>query len=162
MNDPRINLPDESDARPRDLVPAAQPVPATRDPYSSAVGRYGYGYGAETSPSVQIDLRQYLRILVKHRWMILSIVAAALVLGAVITLMKTPLYTSTVRLQIDRNAAKVVQGGDVTPEPEDDFMGTQYQLLKGMAMADRVASALKSRGGFHFLSAATVLDYSDS
>ena len=144
MNNHRINPPDESDAEPHGLVPAAQAVPATRDPYSSAVGRYGYGYGAEASPTFQIDLREYLRILVKHRWMILSIVVAALVLGAVTTLMKTPLYTSTVRLQIDRNAAKVVQGGDVTPDAadQDDFMGTQYELLKGRAMADRVASAL--------------------
>ena len=143
MNNHRINPPDDSEGS---LVPAAQAVPATREPYSSAVGRYGYGYGygAEASPTFQIDLREYLRILVKHRWMILSIVAAALVLGAVITLMKTPLYTSTVRLQIDRNAAKIVQGGDVTPEAtdQDEFMGTQYELLKGRAMADRVASAL--------------------
>src|SRR5262249_31359470 len=141
-------------AKPHGLVPAAQAVPATRDPYSSAVSRYGYGYGygAETPPAFQIDLLEYLRILVKHRWTILSIVVAALFLGAGITLMKTPLYTSTVRLQIDRNSAKIVQGGDVTPEAtdQDDFMGTQYELLRGRAIADRVASALNLGGDSTF------------
>ena len=42
----------------------------------------------------------------------LSIVAAALVIGAVSTLMKTPLYTSTVRLQIDRIAQALMVDGD--------------------------------------------------
>ena len=145
MNYYRINPPDESDAKPGGLVPAAQAVPVARDPYGSAVGRYGYGYGAEAPSTFQIDLLEYLRILVKHRWLILSIVAAAVVLGAVTTLMKTPLYTSTIRLQIDRAADKIVQGGNVTPESNDDdlFMQTQYELFQSQTMAERVASALK-------------------
>ena len=88
---------------------------------------------------------EYLRILLKRRWLILSIVAASLVFGAVITLMKTPLYTSTVRLQIDHNVAKIVEGGNITPVEGTDveFMRTQYELLQGRTMAERVASALK-------------------
>ena len=145
MNYHRINPPDENDAKPGGLVPAAQAVPVARDPYASAVGRYGYGYGAEAPSTFQIDLLEYLRILVKHRWLILSIVAAAVVLGAVTTLMKTPLYTSTIRLQIDRAADKIVQGGNIRPESNDDdlFMQTQYELLQSQTMAERVASALK-------------------
>jgi polysaccharide biosynthesis transport protein len=144
MNYQRINPPDESDAKPGGLVPAAQAVPVARDPYTSAVGRYGYGYSAEAPAAFQIDLLEYLRILVKHRWLILSIVSAAVVLGAVTTLMKTPLYTSTIRLQIDRAADKIVQGGNITPENDDDlFMQTQYELLQSQTMAERVASALK-------------------
>jgi polysaccharide biosynthesis transport protein len=156
MNYQRINPPDENDAKPGGLVPADQAVPAVRDPYTSAVGRYGVGrygvgrygdgYSAETRSAFQVNLLEYLRILVKHRWLILSIVAAAVVLGAVTTLMKTPLYTSTIRLQIDRAANKIVQGGNVTPEANNDddlFMQTQYELLQSRTMAERVASALK-------------------
>ena len=49
---------------------------------------------------------------------------------AVRTLMTTPLYTATVRLQIDRNVAKVVEGGNVTPLEGGDFefLRTQYEL----------------------------------
>src|SRR5262249_53467360 len=79
------------------------------------------------------------------RWLIISVVSSAVILGAVTTLMQTPLYTSTVRLQIDRAADKIVQGGNVKPEANDDdlFMRTQYELLQSRAMAERVASALK-------------------
>jgi polysaccharide biosynthesis transport protein len=145
MNYQRISPPNENDAKPGGLVPAPQTVPVARDPYGTAVGRHGYGYGAAAPSTFQIDLLEYLRILVKHRWLILSIVAAAVVLGAVTTLMKTPLYTSHIRLQIDRASDKIVQGGNITPETNDDdlFMQTQYEVLQSETMAARVASALK-------------------
>jgi len=59
--------------------------------------------------------------------------------------MQTPLYTATVRLQIDRNVAKIVEQGNVTPLEGSDFefLRTQYELLQSRTMAERVASALK-------------------
>ena len=84
MNYYRANLPEESDAKPGSLVPTAQSVPAARDPYNSAVGAYGAA-AAETPSDFQLDLLEYLRILIKRRWIILSIIAASLTLGAVMT-----------------------------------------------------------------------------
>ena len=141
MNYNRANLPEEGDAKPGSVVPVAQFVSATRDPYS--VG--GYGPTVDPASKLQLDLLEYLRVVIKRRWLILSIVTAALVIGALITLMKTPLYTSTVRLQIDRNVAKIVEGGNITPVEGTDleFMRTQYELLQSRTMGERVASALK-------------------
>ncbi len=60
-------------------MPAAQSVPAARDPYSvGAYGPGGYGPGVEAPSGFQFDLLEYLRIAVKRRWLILSIVAALL------------------------------------------------------------------------------------
>jgi succinoglycan biosynthesis transport protein ExoP len=145
MNYHRTNLPGDNDAKPGGLVSAAAPTPlVARDPYASAVGAYGaFGYDAETTSEFQRDLLRYLRILIKHRWVVLSIVVAAVVLGAVITLMKTPLYTSTVRLQIDRDVAKIVEGGIKPDNGYEEFMSTQIHLLQGQAMVERIASALK-------------------
>lgn len=148
MNFQRPNLPEGS--QPKAVVPAAPNVPAARDPYNSAVGSYpgygpGYGY-ADAPSSFQLDLLEYLRIAVKHRWLILSIVTAALIFAAVRTLMQTPLYTSTVRLQIDpMTLAAKVTDPNATPveDPDSNFMVTQYALLNGRTMAERVASALK-------------------
>jgi len=143
MNYQRANPPD-GDAKPGGLVPAAQGLPPTRDAYYSAVGAYA-GPGAEPPSDFQLDLLEYLRVLIKRRWLILSIVAASLVFGALMTLIKTPLYTSTVRIQIDRSIAKIVESGNVTPVegPELEFMRTQYELLQSHTIAERVASALK-------------------
>ena len=148
MNYHRANSPEDGDAKTGSMVPAAQYVPATRDPYSSpynsAVGTY-LDPGAGAASDFRIDLFEYLRIFYKRRWLILSIVGAALVFGALTTLMKTPLYTSTIRLQIDRSVAKIVESGNITPIEGTDieFMRTQYELLDGPTMAERVASALK-------------------
>ena len=143
MNYQQIGPPEENGAQAQGLVPAGQSIPARRDPYA-AIGTYG-GPGEGGDADFQIDLLEYVRVLVKRRWLILSIVATALVLGVLITLMQTPLYTSTVRLQIDRSVAKIVEGGNITPieGPDYEFMKTQYELLEGRTMAERVASTLK-------------------
>ena len=124
------------------LVPLAQALPVARDPYAVPVA---YGETADAPQVFGLTLHDYLRILIKRKWLIVSIVGAAIVLGAVSTLMKTPLYTSTVRLQIDPNTAKIVQAGDVTPVEGlyGDFMRTQIELLNGPTIAQRVASSLK-------------------
>src|SRR5262249_41127848 len=66
-------------------------------------------------------------------------------LNGVRTLMETPLYTATVRLQIDKNVAKIVEGDNVIPidTKDDSFMQTQYELLQSRSMAERVVSSLK-------------------
>src|SRR5207344_1599900 len=106
-------------------------------------GAYTGGAG-EAPVDGGLDLLEYWRILNKRKWLIGGIAGAFLVFGAVRTLMTTPLYTATVRLQIDRNVAKVVEGGNVTPleGADSEFMRTQYALLQSRAMAERVASIL--------------------
>jgi capsular exopolysaccharide synthesis family protein len=125
------------------LVPQSRPAPAPRDPYGQ-LNPYTGGAGEAPADS-GLDLLEYWRILNKRKWLILSIAGAFLAFGALRTLMMTPLYTATVRLQIDRNVAKVVSGGDVSPieGADSEFLRTQYALLLSRAMAERVASALK-------------------
>jgi capsular exopolysaccharide synthesis family protein len=83
------------------------------------------------------------------------VLLAFLAIGVLVTLMTTPLYTATVRLQIDRNVAKVVEGGNVTPLEGTDFefMKTQYELLMGRTIGERVVSALKLGNDSDFIKA---------
>ena len=144
MNYSRGNAGDGGEAAPGGLVPVSQQALLGRDPYSIAVP-YGVDTTADATPVFGLSLHEYLRILIKRKWLILSILGVAVVIGTLTTLMKTPLYTSTVRMQIDPNTAKIVQSGDVTPTEgaNADFMRTQFELLNGRTMAERVASALK-------------------
>ena len=118
-------------------------VPATFDPYGPLGGYRG---GAADEPELfGLKLLDYWRILNKRKWLILGITAAFVALSAVRTLMQTPLYTATVRLQIDAMSRRLSKSGNVSArEPEDsEFMRTQYQILQSRTMAERVASALK-------------------
>jgi succinoglycan biosynthesis transport protein ExoP len=125
----------------RQLVPVGDAVPALREPYGR-LGPYG-GSPWDDSEPTGLKLLEYLRILYKRKWLILSIATAFGVIGVVNTLMQTPLYTATARLQVD-NEAQVVESGNVTsPAPDWEFMQTQHRLLEGRTMAERVVSALK-------------------
>ena len=144
MNYQRANLPQDPNAKAGAVMAASQTAVAIRDPYMSSVGYYGVPQ-MEAGSNFRLDLLEYLNIAIKRRWLILSIVGAALVIAVLRTLMQTPLYTSTVRLQIDPQATKIVESGNITPYegPDLEFQRTQYDLLQGRTMAERVASTLR-------------------
>jgi len=145
MYNDQANGPNDNRNSAGQLIPAAPgAVPATFDPYGP-LGGYR-GTTADEPELFGLKLLEYWRILNKRKWLILGITAAFVALSGVRTLMQTPLYTATVRLQIDTNVSKIVESGNVTPveDPEDaEFMRTQYQILQSRTMAERVASALK-------------------
>jgi polysaccharide biosynthesis transport protein len=126
-------------------------VPAIREPYGQMAPYLGSEPGI--SGDFNATLLGYWRILSKRKWLIVTVTVAFLTLGVVGTLMMTPLYTATVRLQIDRNVAKIVEGGNITPVEGSDveFLRTQYELLQSRSMAERAASALKLGNDADFL-----------
>ena len=63
------------------------------------------------SENLSRNFREYLGILLNRKGLILSIMAACLAIGAFRALTTTPEFTSTLRLQIDRNVAKVIDNG---------------------------------------------------
>src|SRR5262245_50691109 len=133
----RPDAPTENRREAGKLVPASHAELATaRDPYG-ALGGYGAG-PADAPGSLRLNLLMYWRIANKRKWVIISVLGAFVVIGALKTLMETPLYTTGVRLQIDRNVAKIVESGNVTPTEgpswDTDFLRTQYELLKSRAM----------------------------
>ena len=113
-----------------------------RDPY----GAVGLGSASlEEGNDLSVTLRQYFYMGLKHKWLILSVALAFFVLGGVRTLLQTPLYSATVRIQIEREPAKIIEGGVNTPTEayeNTDFLKTQYELLKSRSMAERVVSML--------------------
>jgi polysaccharide biosynthesis transport protein len=125
------------------LVPAGRLAvgPVRRDPFQPI----GLDSLDGDDNEVGIALRQYLHILVKRKWLILSFALVFVVLGGVRAILKTPLYAAASRIQIDREAGKIVEGGATSPSEEGgaDFFRTQYELLKSRAMAERVVSALR-------------------
>jgi succinoglycan biosynthesis transport protein ExoP len=97
----------------------------------------------EAAQTADIDLREHWRIVRKRKWLIAGVAAAFLLVGLLWTSMATPLYTSTVRIQIDRDAAKVVENGSVAPTEggyDLEFLKTQYELLQSRNLAERVAT----------------------
>ena len=112
---------------------------------------------AEPPPDdFRIDLKKYLWLAIKHRWLILGSAVLFLFGGLILTLLTTPIYRATSTIQIDRNTDNVVNvenfqqskgGSDV------EFYQTQYELLRSRALAERVASNLSLQDDPAFLAA---------
>lgn len=91
-------------------------------------------------------LTQILSIARRRKWFILGAIAGALLLGLLLTLIATPLYTATSTLEIKRDSANFINVEGAEPERQNsvdlEFYQTQYGLLRSRALAERVASRL--------------------
>lgn len=90
-------------------------------------------------------LVQYWRIALRWKWVMATIVALALVAGLVLTLLVTPEYTATARIEISRTEENITKVEGLTrddPGTDQEFYQTQYALLKARSLAERVARSL--------------------
>lgn len=98
--------------------------------------------GSEPVPLI----RQYLRVAMRWRYVILGIVATCVVLGLIITLLMTPKYTATATIEISRESSKVTDFQGVERETsiaDQEFYQTQYGLLRSRLLSERVANQLR-------------------
>lgn len=94
----------------------------------------------------KVDLASYWRLALKYRFLIIGCFLGALVIGATLTMLMTPIYTGQATLQIDRETARILDSEDVAPRenvmPGEEFFQTQYGLLRSRSLAERVIESL--------------------
>lgn len=103
----------------------------------------GASPGVADGPSI---IRQYLRIALRWRWVIVGATVACVLLGLIVTLLMTPQYTAAATVEIAREANKVADFQGVERETtafDQEFYQTQYGLLKSRALSERVATQLR-------------------
>lgn len=91
-------------------------------------------------------IRQYLRIALRWRYVIIGITAACFLIGLIATLLMTPKYTATATVEISREADKVTDFQGVQRDAgiaDQEFYQTQYGLLKARSLSERVAMQLR-------------------
>ncbi|RYF13492.1 MAG: polysaccharide biosynthesis tyrosine autokinase [Comamonadaceae bacterium] len=128
------------------LVPAHRNEVALRHPHElqALLARPEEEQGSDDS----LTLTDIGRIILKHKWTLLVVVLLAISAAAIRTFLSTPVYRSTVVMQIDRVSPRVVRF-DADPEQErlgsDDVvaMRTQHELLKSRSLAERVIDELR-------------------
>lgn len=71
-----------------------------------------------------------------------AIIGAALVLGAIVTLLMTPKYVAGARVLIEDEADEIIKGGDLRNEAGsydvDRFLQTQVELIRSRSIAERI------------------------
>ena len=115
------------------------------------------------TPSGSPDLRDYWRILVKRRWIVISIFLSLVTAGAIYTFTATPIYKATAQVLIEKSTFSGLSAIEMmlidTSGPE--FYKTQQKILESRTLAREVNKRLnlsdypefkkKESGIFHSL-----------
>jgi len=92
----------------------------------------------------QVNLQDYMRVLMKHRWTILTVFAVILVSVTIFSFTATPIYQGTTRIVIEKENPKVVSIQEVMSVDSSglDYYQTQYKILESNAVANEVIKRL--------------------
>jgi capsular exopolysaccharide synthesis family protein len=98
---------------------------------------------ADTADS---PLIQYLSIVRRRIWLVLGIIASALLLALYITYSTIPLYRASTTIEISREASRVLEQDDTMPANArlgTEFYQTQYGLIASRSVAAGVVRKLR-------------------
>lgn len=101
-------------------------------------------------------LEYYWQAAWTNRLPIAAIVAGALVLGILLTLLATPEYRATARIEISRADENVTDVEGVATDDrtrDQQYFETQYELLRARSLADRVVRGAKLASDAEFTAA---------
>jgi len=100
----------------------------------------------------QIEIRDYLRVLIKRRWLIITIVAVAVVTATIKVFTAAPIYEATTRLIIDKENPNVVSFQEVMAIDASgtDYYQTQYKIIESRSVARKVVRQLHLDGSEEF------------
>ena len=99
-------------------------------------------YGPAASEPSQ--LRDYLFVVLKRKWLILSLCLVVTSLVAVQMFRQPSIYEAEATIKIEQRAKNVLQTRDfvLNAQPDANFWGTQIKLLQSPALARQVALSL--------------------
>jgi len=92
----------------------------------------------------QIDLREYLRVLIKRRWIIATIFTVLVLTVAVKTFTATPIYQASARIIIEKENPKLMSFQEVmaVDSTGTDYYQTQYKIIESRIVAREVIRKL--------------------
>lgn len=91
------------------------------------------------------NLLGYWQILLKRKWLVISVLATVLAVVLVKTLLTPSVFRASATLQIDQDTIKIIQSEGLTPADsvnDRDYYQTQYELLRSRSLAERVAAGM--------------------
>ena len=91
-----------------------------------------------------IDLRDYLRVILKRRWTVITVFTIIVITVAIHAFTATPIYESTVRMVIEKENPNVVSIEEVmaVDASGSDYYQTQYKIIESRSVAREVIERL--------------------
>ena len=105
----------------------------------------GYGGRYGSSPA-EINLKEYLFVVLKRKWLIMSIVLVITTLAIIQAYREPSIYEGATTIRIEQKSRSILQsgtgGGIVIGQSDPNFWGTQLRLLKSETLARQVVLKL--------------------
>jgi len=92
----------------------------------------------------EIDLRKYINIIIRQRWVIISVTVIAMVITLLVSFTMRPVYTATGTVMIEKEP-NILSFEEIFQVEtfRDDYFQTQYKLLQSRSLAERTIDKLK-------------------
>ena len=92
----------------------------------------------------EIHLKDYLRVVVKRKWVVLAVFVAVVTTVAIATFRQRPLYQATAQLQIEKENPNILSIKEVMEldASNADYYQTQYRILQSRSLAQAVIDRL--------------------
>jgi len=90
----------------------------------------------------EVHLRDYIRLVVKRRYTVYTFFAVVFAITLIINFSAVPVYMATTKVLIEKNEPGNLAANFYYLPYDPDFGETQYQLIKGTSVAQRVVNML--------------------
>jgi len=93
-------------------------------------------------PEEEVHLRDYLKIIMKRKRIVLAFFISVVITVTILTFMMTPLYKSVAVIRIDKDGPDPIAGGGTKSERDQGYYATQYEILKSKTLSEKVVKKL--------------------
>jgi len=93
---------------------------------------------------IEFDLSYYTELILRRRWIVLSVFLSVVIIAAIITLNTRKVYQAQALLVIEKERGNnvIYQGGPAVERSNEDYYQTQYKLLRSEALLKTVYKRL--------------------
>ena len=97
------------------------------------------------SPDDEIHLRDYVQIILRRKWIVITVLVTVLTTVTIGTFMTKPQYRATTTIKINKTNPNILSFKDVysIELPEEGYDETQFKVLKSRNLAKRVIRQMK-------------------
>jgi len=112
----------------------------------------GKPYGRYSSTPAEANLREYLFVVLKRKWLIISLILVITSLATIQAYRDPSIYEGATTIRIEPKANVLTSGNLViNAQPDPNFWGTQLKLLQNPALARQVVLTLGLQNNPAFL-----------
>ncbi|MGO8983404.1 MAG: GumC family protein [Terriglobales bacterium] len=96
-------------------------------------------------PAQESTLREYMRVLIKRKWMVISVISGIFIIVAIASLRQTPIYEAVGRIAINKSDPNLItfkDSGPVVDYFDQSDLDTEVRILQSDLMALQVIRQL--------------------